>query len=189
MAIPKLYERVALKSYPELRYIDGHPEGYGGGSPFSMGLSGLCTRTVAAFVKHFEVTGEWRERDVEEFSKGRVPDNSMMLNIAIRAAMDRMTILQSFRSVLRLSSISLARLTSGTNQLGHEREADADNISRTVSKTDSSIPHSQIADSKNNTPSLSRPANSFFTISQAHRHRPSMLSRRFLLTPPQLQEA
>src|ERR1700753_283841 len=99
MALPRLYESVTLRSYPELRYIDGQPEGYGGGSPFSMGLNGLVTRNVAAYVKRFRVTGEWRERDVEEFSKGRIPDNSMMLNIAIRAAMDRMTMLESFRYV------------------------------------------------------------------------------------------
>lgn len=119
MAVPRLYENVVLKSYPELRYIDGHPEGYGGGSPFSMGLSGLCTRNVAAFVKHYKVCGEWRERDVEEFSKGRVPDNSMMLNIAIRAAMDRMTMLQSFRLVLRPWPCFPS--TDSRHQLGYER--------------------------------------------------------------------
>ncbi|KAF2103089.1 hypothetical protein NA57DRAFT_33159 [Rhizodiscina lignyota] len=96
MALPRLYESVTLKSYPELRYIDGQVEGYGGGSPFSMGLNGLVTRNVAAYVRKWSVQGEWRERDVEEFSKGRIPDNSMMLNIAIRAAMDRMAILESF---------------------------------------------------------------------------------------------
>ena len=64
-----------------------------------MGLNGLVTRNVAAYVKNWRVVGEWRERDVEEFSKGRIPDNSMMLNIAIRAGMDRMILLESFRYV------------------------------------------------------------------------------------------
>ena len=72
-------------------------EGYGGGSPFSMGLNGLVTRNYAGYVKRWKVEGDWREKDVEEFAKGRIPDNSMMLNIAIRAALDRMTILESFR--------------------------------------------------------------------------------------------
>lgn len=96
MALPRLYERTTLKSYPELRYIDGEPEGYGGGSPFSMGLLGLVTKNVAGYVKHWKVTGEWRERDVEEFMKGRIPDCSMMLTVSIRAAMDRMSLLESF---------------------------------------------------------------------------------------------
>lgn len=87
---------MTLKSYSELRYIDGQPEGYGGGSPFSMGLLGLVTRNVAGYVKHWKVTGAWRERDVDEILKGRLPDNSMMLMISLRAAMDRMALLESF---------------------------------------------------------------------------------------------
>lgn len=67
-----------------------------------MGLNGLVTRNVAAYVKRWRVMGEWRERDVEEFSKGRIPDNSMMLNIAIRAGMDRMILLESFRYASRM---------------------------------------------------------------------------------------
>jgi hypothetical protein len=64
-----------------------------------MGLNGLVARNVGAFVRHFTVAGEWRERDVQQYSLGRVPDNSMMLHIALRAAIDRMTILESFTYV------------------------------------------------------------------------------------------
>ncbi|KAF2087242.1 hypothetical protein K490DRAFT_73674 [Saccharata proteae CBS 121410] len=97
MTLPRLYERVILKSYRELRYNDGgRPEGYGGGSPFSMGLNGLVTKNYASYVRSWTLTGEWRESDVDDFSRGRVPDNSMMLNIAVRAAMDRMERLESF---------------------------------------------------------------------------------------------
>ncbi|OCK85680.1 hypothetical protein K432DRAFT_286364 [Lepidopterella palustris CBS 459.81] len=96
MALPRLYENVTLRSYSEIRYVDGRPEGYGSGSPFSMGLNALVSRSVTSYVQNFSVVGEWRETDIEDYSKGRVPDNSMMLNIAIRAALDKMQILRSF---------------------------------------------------------------------------------------------
>jgi hypothetical protein len=62
-----------------------------------MALDALVSRNVAGYVKSFRLIGEWREMDVNEFSKGRVPDNTMMLNIAIKAALDKMDKLQSFR--------------------------------------------------------------------------------------------
>lgn len=97
MTLPRLYERVELRSYSELRYKDnGRPEGYGSGSPFAMGLNGLVTKNVAQYVRSWRLLGDWRESDLEDFSKGRVPDNSMMLNIAVRAAMERMERLQHF---------------------------------------------------------------------------------------------
>lgn len=96
MTLPRLYEHVTLRSYAEIRYFNGRPEGYGGGSPFSMGLNGLATRNTASYVKGWKLLGDWRESDVDDFTKGRVPDNSMMLNIVIRAAMDKMTCLESF---------------------------------------------------------------------------------------------
>jgi hypothetical protein len=96
MTLPKLYENVTLHAYTELRYTNGRPEGYGSGSPFSMGLNALVSRNVANYVQRFGLVGEWRESDIDDYSKGRVPDNSMMLNIAIRAALDRMENLKSF---------------------------------------------------------------------------------------------
>lgn len=65
-----------------------------------MALHSLVSRNVASYVKTFRLVGEWREMDVEEFSKGRVPDNTMMLNIAIKAALDKMDKLQSFRYII-----------------------------------------------------------------------------------------
>ncbi|EKG20863.1 hypothetical protein MPH_01846 [Macrophomina phaseolina MS6] len=97
MTLPRLYEKVVLRSYSELRYKDnGRPEGYGSGSPFAMGLNGLVTKNVAQYVRSWQLVGDWRESDLEDFSRGRVPDNSMMLNIAVRAAMDRMDKLADF---------------------------------------------------------------------------------------------
>jgi len=61
-----------------------------------MALEALVSRNVATYVKSFRLVGDWRETDTDEFSRGRVPDNTMMLNIAIRAALDKMDKLQSF---------------------------------------------------------------------------------------------
>lgn len=95
MTLPVLYERVTLRSYPETRYVDGRPEGYGSGSPFVMGLSGLASGNSAPLVKEFKVAGAWTEPEIDEYSKGKIPDSTILLGIALRAAMDRMTHLRS----------------------------------------------------------------------------------------------
>ena len=67
-------------------------------SPFSMGLNGLVSRNVAEYVRRFGVCGEWKEHELEEYSKvGRVPDASMMMNTLVRVAIERMGALDSFR--------------------------------------------------------------------------------------------
>lgn len=67
-------------------------------SPFSMGLNGLVSRNVAGYVKNFEVRGEWTEHALEEHAKvGRVPDETMMLNSLVRVAVEKMSVLDSFR--------------------------------------------------------------------------------------------
>ncbi|KAF2764701.1 hypothetical protein EJ03DRAFT_249984, partial [Teratosphaeria nubilosa] len=96
MTLPQLYQHVRLHSYDHIRYVHGRPEGFGGGSPFIMALNGFVTNSHAAIVQDFCVYGRWREAGVEDFAKGRVPDNSMMLNILLRAATDKMTRLRSF---------------------------------------------------------------------------------------------
>ncbi|KAI4718416.1 hypothetical protein E4T48_05374 [Aureobasidium sp. EXF-10727] len=95
MTLPVLYQRVTLRSYPETRYVDGRPEGYGSGSPFVMGLSGLASGNSAPLVKEFTVTGAWSEPGIDEYSRGKIPDSTVLLGIALRAAMDRMTHLKS----------------------------------------------------------------------------------------------
>ena len=64
-----------------------------------MALDGLDSRNVAGYVRNFSLLGEWKECDIGEFEKGRVPDNSMMLNIVLRVAIDKMDRLESFRYV------------------------------------------------------------------------------------------
>lgn len=104
MAQPQLYKKITLTSYDTIRYRDDLPEGYGSASPFSMGLNALVTRNIAGLVQSLCLQGQWREHDLEEYSKvGRVPDGSMMLNIAVRAAIDRCTNLTSFRLAMRHS--------------------------------------------------------------------------------------
>ncbi|TLD27815.1 hypothetical protein E2P81_ATG06161 [Venturia nashicola] len=96
LTLPKLYERVTLHSYPEIRYKDGRAEGFGSGSPFSMALDGLVSRNIGGYVRELILEGVWKEVGLEEFEKGRVPDNTMMLNIVVKAALDRMEKLESF---------------------------------------------------------------------------------------------
>lgn len=63
-----------------------------------MGLNGLISRNIAGLVRSFKLSGEWKEYDLEEFARvGRVPDNSMMLNMVVRAAVEKMEKLESFR--------------------------------------------------------------------------------------------
>lgn len=96
MTLPRLYEKVTLRSYTEIRYVDDRPTGYGGGSPFAMGLNSLVTRNHGSYVQTFRVIGEWQEHDVDDYAKGRVPDSSMMLQVALRAAMEKMQNLKTF---------------------------------------------------------------------------------------------
>jgi len=97
MTLPRLYEEVTLRSHSEIRYRnDGRPEGYGGGSPFAMGLNTLVSRTFTDYVQMFRVVGDWKEHDVDDYKQGRVPDNSMVLQIALRAALDKMKNLKAF---------------------------------------------------------------------------------------------
>lgn len=96
MTLPQLYQRVALHSYAETKYVNGRPEGFGSGSPFMMALNGLVTGSHAAVVQQLRIWGAWKEVGVEDFAKGRVPDNSMMLNILLRACVNKMVKLQAF---------------------------------------------------------------------------------------------
>ena len=96
MCLPRLYEQVTLRSYSEMRYFEGRPEGYGSGSPFAMGLNTLVTRTFTDYIHSFKVIGEWKEHDMDDYTKGRVPDNTMMLQVAMRAALDKMKNLKAF---------------------------------------------------------------------------------------------
>lgn len=96
MTLPQLYTKVTLHSYPNMRYVNGRPEGFGGGSPITMALNGLVTKQHANLVQELRLWGEWKELGIDDFSKGRVPDTTMMLNILLRAATDRMTKLKAF---------------------------------------------------------------------------------------------
>lgn len=97
MTLPQLYANVTLRSYAELRYVDGRPEGFGSGSPLTMALSGLATSNSAALVNNLSVKGSWHDSNSEEYTKGKVPDSTMLLGIALRAAMDKMNNLKTFR--------------------------------------------------------------------------------------------
>ncbi|KAL6237265.1 hypothetical protein BDW75DRAFT_89659 [Aspergillus navahoensis] len=98
MALPQLYRNLILTSYDKIRYVGDQPEGMGSASPFTMGLNTVITRPYASLVRSLTLRGDWREQELEEHARvGRVPDSSMMLNIAVRAAVDRMPDLEDFR--------------------------------------------------------------------------------------------
>lgn len=99
MTLPRLWEHVTLRSYNEIRYKGGWPEGVGGGSPFATALESLVSRNMGTYVKSLRLVGNWKESGEDDFSKGRVPDSTMMLNIVVRAALDQCPNLQSFRYV------------------------------------------------------------------------------------------
>lgn len=68
------------------------------GSPFTMGLNGLVSRSISNYVRTFEVGGEWKEHDLAEYAKvGRVPDGSMLLSSLVRVAIEKMAVLEDFR--------------------------------------------------------------------------------------------
>ncbi|KAL4998695.1 hypothetical protein BDV10DRAFT_166640 [Aspergillus recurvatus] len=116
MALPQLYRNLILTSYDKIRYVGDQPEGMGSASPFSMGLNAVITRPYASLVRSLTLRGDWREQELEEHARvGRVPDSSMMLNIAVRAAVDRMRDLEDFR--WELSTKMLETVYLGLAQL------------------------------------------------------------------------
>lgn len=97
MALPQLYRDLTLTSYDKIRYRGEQPEGIGSASPFTMGLNAVITKPFASLVQSITLRGEWKEHDLEGHAQvGRVPDSSMLLNIVVRAAVNRMENLESF---------------------------------------------------------------------------------------------
>ncbi|KIX08782.1 uncharacterized protein Z518_03439 [Rhinocladiella mackenziei CBS 650.93] len=98
MTLPHLWKCVDLKSYSSIRYKDDVPEGFGSASPFSMGLNALVTRNVSTLVRSLGLEGEFGASDLYEYSRvGRVSESTMILNIAVRAAVDQCVHLEKFR--------------------------------------------------------------------------------------------
>lgn len=97
MTLPHLWKDVTLRSYDRFRYNNNIAEGFGSASPFSLGLNALVTHNVSSLVQSLSLTGEWVPPDLEQCSKvGRLAESAMILNIALRAAIDRCTQLESF---------------------------------------------------------------------------------------------
>ena len=65
-----------------------------------MGLNALVTTKVAPLVRNLILQGDFGWMEPHEYSRaGRVSETGMVLNIAICAALDRCTQLESFRWV------------------------------------------------------------------------------------------
>ena len=102
MTLPHLWYSVSLRSYCSVRYKQKDdttlPEGFGSASPFGMGLNALVTHNVSALVRNLVLEGDRTAQDLKECSRvGRISEQSMILNIAVRAAIDKCTGLESFK--------------------------------------------------------------------------------------------
>ncbi|KAH8705304.1 hypothetical protein BGW36DRAFT_353712 [Talaromyces proteolyticus] len=116
MALPHLYRNISLTSYERIRYRNEQPEGWGSASPFLMGLNCIVTKPQASFIYSLTLRGDWKEPELEEHSRvGRVPDSAMVLNIAVRAAIDRATDMKEFNWELNTKLLETAYL--GLSQL------------------------------------------------------------------------
>lgn len=47
-------------------------------------------------MKSLKLCGAWKEMDTDDFGRGRVPDNTMVLNIALKAAIIKAANLKEF---------------------------------------------------------------------------------------------
>jgi hypothetical protein len=160
MTLPQLYQHVALHSYSDIKYVNGRPEGYGSGSPFMMALNGLVTKSYAGVVQHFRVWGEWKDVGADDFAKGRVPDNSMMLNMMLRVCVDKMVKLRAAQNPL-----------PGTGSEGHSYK-----------------PHHQVPFQPPAQALRVYTCHAGAESPQGDRYRPALLSRRHLRPHPLLQE-
>ena len=173
-----LYRDMTLCSYDYIRRREERVEGVGSASPFSMGLNALVTRNVAGLVRSLTLQGQWKEHDLQEFaSVGRVPDDAMMLNIAVRAAVDRCCALESFKSVFQKKNTAPGS-TAHISQMGSEHQTTLERLFRPGSFTKiTQLAHSLSIQSFSSAAG-SYPRNASSAVSNNNRHRPSVLSRR-----------
>lgn len=100
MAIPQLYRRIVLTSYDQIQQLRNDvDDGLWRANPLVMGLTALATRKTAALVEELAIEGIFREYDSDLYRNRRLSDTSVLLNISIRAAIDRCSNLRSFRCV------------------------------------------------------------------------------------------
>ena len=120
MTLPQLYNNITLTSY---HHQHQRTNSYGesqrqsrkrklcdredgglpvqprhGPSAFATGLNTLVTRNVSQLVRGMRLGGHWRgDDDEDEETTGGGSDAAMMLNVAVRAAIDRCTNIEAFR--------------------------------------------------------------------------------------------
>jgi hypothetical protein len=63
-----------------------------------MGLDALISspNNVAQYVESLRLCGAWKEIDLDDFEKGRVPDNTMILNIALKGVISKLENVKEF---------------------------------------------------------------------------------------------
>jgi hypothetical protein len=130
MALPLLWRNVHLYSSRTVRnkkrsrngeYKEA-PEGYGGASPFAAGLDALVTNSSAGkLVQRLTLEGEYEDSaELDRWSRaGRASERTMMLNICVRAALDRCIQLEEFH--WRVDTRLLATAYQGLARLARLR--------------------------------------------------------------------
>jgi hypothetical protein len=128
MALPLLWRNVHLYSSRTVRnkkrtrngeYKDA-PEGFGGASPFAAGLDALVTNNSAGkLARRLILEGEYEDdAELDRWSRaGRASERAMILNICVRAVLDRCIQLEEFHwridtRLLATAYQGLARLAS-----------------------------------------------------------------------------
>ena len=188
MTLPRLFENITLCSYDTIRYRDDQPEGLGSSSPFAMGLNALVTRNVAGLVRSLTLQGQWKEHDLQEFSSvGRVPDDAMMLNIAVRAAVDRCTGLENFKLVLQKAAASwwIAHML----QMGSKYKTTVKRLLRSCKSAQTTGPSHSLPIESFSSAACSSPRNASSTMSNSNRYGSSVLSGRHRLVSVWLAKA
>ncbi|KAF2493639.1 hypothetical protein BU16DRAFT_592071 [Lophium mytilinum] len=95
MAVPLLYETLVLSTGEESPHNQKLPTG-GRGSAFATGLNSLVRGNLGPMVHSLTLRGVWKEDTIQRHSNDFVMDRLTILNIAVRAALDKTTRLQEF---------------------------------------------------------------------------------------------
>ncbi|OCK74120.1 hypothetical protein K432DRAFT_471012 [Lepidopterella palustris CBS 459.81] len=96
MALPLLYHNLCLTTYDKVNHRDDQENQSGDGN-FSAGINAIVTKGFGPMVHSLALQGEWNEDWLKEHvGLGMAPNMLVILNIAVRAAIDKMPCLESF---------------------------------------------------------------------------------------------
>jgi hypothetical protein len=100
MAVPVLYKNLILVTGDESNARHAKNPSLCRGSPFTSGLNALVKGSLGPLVHSLTLRGGWEEEDMmQRYPHDFLIDRLTILNIAVRAALDKTTRLQDFRYV------------------------------------------------------------------------------------------